>query len=983
MGRLTHTVSGSIATVRSPAVAPIESLKVHFSPIQEGTGDPSPSNVRPITGWTGVTGYKAGKNLIDYNTLTIFDIGDDYGERRGFIFTKPGTYYVKALKTWENNSYIYCRVKNADGTYNNIQYFVAVKTVTNRTITIGSGQTLLIFNSVKTTEPSGTIEATIERFDSWGVVVSFNDVDSYEPYSGETIPVTFPAVGKNLFPIGIGNEIFVNNGNATHSENDGKLVITTNASSGASGVYIKSTSEIKKVYDIIEPPFTISMDIVASETGNVRIVVCGSQQVFEVGTSKQRVSVTATSKTTMNFNIYGVNNGATLTVSDLQIEKGSTATAYEPYTNTAYGGYVDLATGDVYKEYKRIIYDGSEDENWRKLTSGSATAFGMYMGASDKEKALYSDISSNYLKTISHNATWGNYDNWISDNVSEIATGIQSITTVSAWKEYLSEHNLVVCYKLKTPLKIATLTPQELATFKGYSNFWSNAGDVDVTYQVVESSEMTKERQKIFAGNAPSIHTVSGSVANFNMEPGLNRNLKSCKVGFLPVQEGSGDSSLTNVRHISGWSGITAWRTGKNLLNPVVEKLIPFEDASYNHYSLNNGVITTTGNALAGFVVSVKPSTRYTFSFTKQGNANLEIFAYAKIPDKIRNSDQMIAYQNQNSVDSFTIPSDCNYIVCAFVSTISSNVISEFQLELGSTASPYTEYTGSSYPITFPTMGKNLLNPASLKQGGINGITGADTSLSTRVRSDGFIPVSKGEALTLSAEDVQGIIFIYDEDGNFVTNEGVYGWRNLPITQTFNANRLVRVTFKSTDNETITPEDVINPQLEKGSTATDYEPFTNTVYGGTVYPLDGRMLVEWKTHTFDGSENISKSSVVLTGGARYNSRGIDDSLDYANLFSMSDKMVAETTALTNISRLGYRISSGASKLAFYVPDGILQAQTVENFIEWLSVQKPVITYKLATPYEIQLTPTQIQALKGTNNILSDANGIIEVKYWSH
>ena len=51
MGNLTHTVSGDIASFRSAARVPIESLKCHFLPIQDGTGDPSPDNVRPITGW--------------------------------------------------------------------------------------------------------------------------------------------------------------------------------------------------------------------------------------------------------------------------------------------------------------------------------------------------------------------------------------------------------------------------------------------------------------------------------------------------------------------------------------------------------------------------------------------------------------------------------------------------------------------------------------------------------------------------------------------------------------------------------------------------------------------------------------------------------------------------------------------------------------------------------------------------------------------
>ena len=50
----------SFSTKRSVT---IDSLKTHFLPIQEGEGDPSPENVRPITGWNSIKIRKTGKNL--------------------------------------------------------------------------------------------------------------------------------------------------------------------------------------------------------------------------------------------------------------------------------------------------------------------------------------------------------------------------------------------------------------------------------------------------------------------------------------------------------------------------------------------------------------------------------------------------------------------------------------------------------------------------------------------------------------------------------------------------------------------------------------------------------------------------------------------------------------------------------------------------------------------------------------------------------
>lgn len=55
---------------------PVKELIVNLEPKQEGTGDPSPSNVRPITGFDGVTVKRTGKNIlkIEGTTTTTGDI---------------------------------------------------------------------------------------------------------------------------------------------------------------------------------------------------------------------------------------------------------------------------------------------------------------------------------------------------------------------------------------------------------------------------------------------------------------------------------------------------------------------------------------------------------------------------------------------------------------------------------------------------------------------------------------------------------------------------------------------------------------------------------------------------------------------------------------------------------------------------------------------------------------------------------------------
>ena len=52
-GSSTKTASGAIASFNDGANAPVVDLTVSIEPVQSGSGDPSPDNVRPISGWTG------------------------------------------------------------------------------------------------------------------------------------------------------------------------------------------------------------------------------------------------------------------------------------------------------------------------------------------------------------------------------------------------------------------------------------------------------------------------------------------------------------------------------------------------------------------------------------------------------------------------------------------------------------------------------------------------------------------------------------------------------------------------------------------------------------------------------------------------------------------------------------------------------------------------------------------------------------------
>ena len=105
----TDTASGSIASFSDGADdIPLKSCIVRVEPVQAGSGDPSPENERPITGWTGCEVQRTGVNIFDGEVESgDYDVTESKGGAKrnaadrmrcaNFIPVKPNTtYYSKS-----------------------------------------------------------------------------------------------------------------------------------------------------------------------------------------------------------------------------------------------------------------------------------------------------------------------------------------------------------------------------------------------------------------------------------------------------------------------------------------------------------------------------------------------------------------------------------------------------------------------------------------------------------------------------------------------------------------------------------------------------------------------------------------------------------------------------------------------------------------------------------------------------------------------
>lgn len=74
-----HIASGPVASFEGEDL-PLKALKASITPLQSGSGDPSPENVRPITGWTEEVVTRTGKNLLPMNRGYNFPYNPNVGD---------------------------------------------------------------------------------------------------------------------------------------------------------------------------------------------------------------------------------------------------------------------------------------------------------------------------------------------------------------------------------------------------------------------------------------------------------------------------------------------------------------------------------------------------------------------------------------------------------------------------------------------------------------------------------------------------------------------------------------------------------------------------------------------------------------------------------------------------------------------------------------------------------------------------------------
>lgn len=184
-------VSGSIATFDDGSEIPVKSLSVNIDPVQAGSGDPSPDNVRPISGWDGVNVYVSGKNLLNINENDMISVG---WNRRFPVAIKGGTYTISCVNEFgvPENFGTQVRLLNEDST--------VIKNITN--YDFGNSNLVVTFTvSDDEAEKTALMEfamratgATFESIENGKIQLELGSTaTAYEPYKGTVYPISLPS----------------------------------------------------------------------------------------------------------------------------------------------------------------------------------------------------------------------------------------------------------------------------------------------------------------------------------------------------------------------------------------------------------------------------------------------------------------------------------------------------------------------------------------------------------------------------------------------------------------------------------------------------------------------------------------------------------------------------------------------------------------------------------------------------------------------
>lgn len=196
---ITSTASGEIVTIADGGKdMPVVDLKLSLLPVQSGSGDPSPDNVRPISGWTGVDVTRCRKNLYDksnivngYTNASLEFVSDSSARATGLIAINGEC--VFSCQRTNTSSSVDSQLR--------LVTFDANKQIISRTLSTKVGANAI--SHVAVSDPNAKY-VRAELFTGSNIVDTAilewgSSYTDYESYNGNTYPISWQSSAGTVY----------------------------------------------------------------------------------------------------------------------------------------------------------------------------------------------------------------------------------------------------------------------------------------------------------------------------------------------------------------------------------------------------------------------------------------------------------------------------------------------------------------------------------------------------------------------------------------------------------------------------------------------------------------------------------------------------------------------------------------------------------------------------------------------------------------
>lgn len=307
---------------------------------------------------------------------------------------------------------------------------------------------------------------------------------------------------------------------------------------------------------------------------------------------------------------------------------------------------------------------------------------------------------------------------------------------------------------------------------------------------------------------------------------------------------------------------------------------------------------------------------------------------------------------------------------------------------------PISGFTGANVSV----VGKNLLNPSSFsgRTAYTNNGDGTITVTSTDAAAWADItavPLIAG-TYTIHAENYTSGNFQYATSEDSYTT-ATYVGNSASSTFTLSASGGIKVKF-GTGGASL-PQ-TIKVQIEAGSQATLFVPYNS---GSTTYPIswqsEAGTVYKGYLDVTNGVLTVTHGSIILNGTQTFlqvNWRPTTNTVGWLYPYSLTNNFVPLSSevpdAISNymVAKTYNDLYGNNAGIGFYNTTGIGlvvksndTTLTTENAINtYLAANPLTVVYRLAAPQTYTISPTEVYALLGENNIYTDTNGQVSLEY---